>query len=145
MSNTTATGFAPYTAADLENMVANFASFGELDALHEVALEMNRRLDEAHEQAHMEDEHRWADAAVAHVAAEDGEAIADLLVRVRRYWRLSREHRGVDEYAVFYRYAQLSGNAATELEEEYGVEIAWTIADGWTIDFEAGWLESDNF
>jgi hypothetical protein len=95
----------------------------------------------AHEFAHREDEQRWATEQVAHIAMDDGEAIADLLVQVRRNWRLSREHRGAD-FAGFSRFATWSGNAATELETEYGVEVAWTIDGGWTVDFEAGWTES---
>lgn len=99
-------------------------------------------VDEAHEQALREDERRWAAEQVAHIAADDGEIIADLLIRVRRNWRLSREHR-TGEYATFKKHSQWAGNAASELEAEYGVEVAWTIADGWVVNFEAGWTESE--
>lgn len=90
---------------------------------------------EAHEQAHREGERRWAAEQVADIAADDGEVIADLLARTRRNWRLSREHRG-GEYATFKMYAQWAGNAASELETEYGIEVAYV--DGqWVMNFES--------
>lgn len=105
-----------------------------------IAAELTRRgfvleIVEAHEQAHRENEHRWAAEQVAHIAADDGEIIADLLARVRRNWRLSRE------FPQAKRYAAWSGMASTELEREYGAEVAFV--DGtWIVDFEAGWTES---
>lgn len=94
----------------------------------------------AHEQAHREDERRWAveqtEALGMGTYGEDTEAVQDLLVQVRRNWRLSREASKVATYAQFSQYATLSGMAATELEEEFGVEVDWSIGGGWTVEVE---------
>lgn len=95
---------------------------------------------DAHEQAHREDERRWAveqtEALGMGTYGEDTEAVQDLLVQVRRNWRLSREASKVATYAQFSQYATLSGMAATELEEEFGVEVDWSIGGGWTVEVE---------
>lgn len=93
---------------------------------------------EAHELAHRENERRWAaqqtEALGMGTYGEDTEAVQDLLVQVRRNWRLSRETSRTSTYDVFSKYATLSGNAATELEAEYGIEVGWSIDGGWTVE-----------
>jgi hypothetical protein len=100
---------------------------GDVEAVQAWTERLNRLMDEAHEQAHREDERRWAveqtEALGMGTYGEDAEAVQDLLVQVRRNWRLSREDANRASYVNFSRYATLSGNAATELEEEFGVEV----------------------
>ena len=108
---------------------------------HSMALRI-QDVTEAHEQAHRENERRWAAQQVAHIAVDDGEIIADLLTRTRRNWRLSRETANRADHATFTKFATWAGNAANELEAEYGVTVDWTLLGGWTVDFEACWTES---
>lgn len=128
------------TRVEIDPVLEAIASFSEttLSDRREAWTNLLAALvDDAHEAAHRENERRWAveqtEVLGVGTYGEDAEAVQDLLIRVRRNWRLSRETSRTSTYDVFSKYATLSGNAATELEAEYGIEVAWTIDGGWTV------------
>lgn len=89
---------------------------------------------EAHEQAHRENERRWAaeqeKRIVAVESAEDAAVIAELAVRVVRYWRLSRE---AGQPVAFGKYSKLCTLAVEELEREYNYEVSGQSGGGWKL------------
>jgi hypothetical protein len=92
-------------------------------------------LERAHEQAHRENERRWATEQEKCVAehwenAEDAAIIAELAVRVIRYWRLSRE---AGQPVAFGKYSRLCSLAAEELERECGYEVRKQSDGGWKL------------
>lgn len=100
--------------------------------LGEHGLSFTGEADAVHELAHRENERRWAveqtEALGLGAYSEDAEAIQDLLVRVRRNWRLSLQHPQAT------RYVKWCTAAATELETEYGVEVARQGNRGWLVE-----------
>ena len=101
-----------------------------LDVLHDMAYRMREQeLIEAHEQALMENERRWADALDIEPGwnPADAKAIRELAVRVIRNWRLSKSA------PLLSRYSRLCSLAAKELAEEYGLEVRGQNGGGWIL------------
>lgn len=105
---------------------------GDVEAVQAWTERLNRLMDEAHEQAHREDERRWAaeqtEALGMGTYGEDAEAVQDLAVQVRRQWRLMREvGAGTLKGQLLARRSEMAG---AELLNEYGFKVVLTDSTG---------------
>lgn len=82
-----------------------------------VERELAERKAGAHEQAHRENERRWAHEVTEAIDVDSAPAVAELAIRIRRNWRLSRELHPAT------RFTRIASMAVRELHDEYDLEV----------------------